>query len=48
MHLGWMGVMMMNAEQERHGPPWAPDISLAVVCLIIGLVFMLLWAIVPA
>jgi hypothetical protein len=38
----------MNADLDRHGWPWAPDVKWALVCLIVGLLFVLVSAHIPA
>jgi hypothetical protein len=37
-----------NTHDRRLGWPWAPDITWAVVCLIVGILLILAWATVPA
>ncbi len=37
-----------RSSEERHGGLWAPDVKWAVVCLILGLLFVLVSAQVPA
>jgi hypothetical protein len=37
-----------NTHDRRLGWPWAADVTWAVVCLIVGILFVLAWANVPA
>ncbi len=43
-----MSNQTMNADQERHGWPLAPDVTWALICLIVGLLLVFVSANVPA
>jgi ABC-type multidrug transport system permease subunit len=43
-----MSKVTMKANQERQGWPWASDVTWAVVWLIAFVLFVLVWATIPA
>ena len=43
-----MNQTVINMEHRRLGWPWAPDVSWAVVCLMLAVLLALAWANVPA